>query len=651
MAITDLNFNVGVRDNASRALFRVGDGFRNAGDRVGDFSRRLENAAGRSTRTSRALSRVSDGLTRIGVRAVNANIRLRQTGNNADDSSSALRRMGDAGQRAGAKITGALSALGGKVGASNPYVGGALAISAALLGIYAAAVATGAILTGLGAGFIALGVKGQKNSYAVKKAMTELGETTTAVLKRASGSLENDFVRALGSLRKTVAGTERDLISMFGKIANSGAIDSLAKGIDGFARNVMPGLSKAVDAAAPLLVELGKALPGLGTSFSKFFADLGAAGPGATKALISFLKVVGSQIELTGKILYSASTAWDKFTTTLDKAAAPFEPLVRHLGTVKSLTLGVTPAQQGLGTAVARTATAAEREATALTKVSAELVKQGRLTLDGREAERQFQQAVDDATAAVKENGRTLDTNTEKGRTNANALDAIAVATYAKHEAAKQAKWSADGLTRVLETGSAALVKQAIAFGMSEKDAIDYANSVLNIPGSKKTILEMAGMAKARGDIEAYKRWLSLIPRDVWTTLHADQVRGSANSAEHRIGRANGGIVGFASGGFAGRVRGAGTSTSDSIPAYLSNGEYVIKASSVKKAGVSTLDAINKTGSVPAMSVAGGGATNVTVTFAKTGDPLLDAIIEGLRYRVRSRHGGNVQRALGAGRA
>ena len=42
-----------------------------------------------------------------------------------------------------------------------------------------------------------------------------------------------------------------------------------------------------------------------------------------------------------------------------------------------------------------------------------------------------------------------------------------------------------------------------------------------------------------------------------------------------------------------GNVKGPGTSTSDSIPAMLSNGEYVIKADSVKKYGVDTFDALN----------------------------------------------------------
>lgn len=47
---------------------------------------------------------------------------------------------------------------------------------------------------------------------------------------------------------------------------------------------------------------------------------------------------------------------------------------------------------------------------------------------------------------------------------------------------------------------------------------------------------------------------------------------------------------GYATGGY---ISGAGTGTSDSIPAMLSNGEYVIKASSVKRYGTNFLNAVN----------------------------------------------------------
>lgn len=51
-------------------------------------------------------------------------------------------------------------------------------------------------------------------------------------------------------------------------------------------------------------------------------------------------------------------------------------------------------------------------------------------------------------------------------------------------------------------------------------------------------------------------------------------------------------IPGYAEGS-GGTVRGAGSSTSDSIPAMLSNGEYVVKASAVRQYGVPFFDAVN----------------------------------------------------------
>lgn len=61
----------------------------------------------------------------------------------------------------------------------------------------------------------------------------------------------------------------------------------------------------------------------------------------------------------------------------------------------------------------------------------------------------------------------------------------------------------------------------------------------------------------------------------------------SANAGSSAMGAA---AVAAATGGY---ITGAGTSTSDSIPAKLSNGEYVVKAESVKKYGVDYLHAIN----------------------------------------------------------
>jgi hypothetical protein len=86
---------------------------------------------------------------------------------------------------------------------------------------------------------------------------------------------------------------------------------------------------------------------------------------------------------------------------------------------------------------------------------------------------------------------------------------------------------------------------------------------------------------------------------------------------------------GFATGGY---VSGPGTKTSDSIPANLSRGEYVIKAAAVDKFGVGFLNSINSlsvpniqgnsVGSGAASIEAGGGSINLAGEFLITGDTL-----------------------------
>lgn len=92
----------------------------------------------------------------------------------------------------------------------------------------------------------------------------------------------------------------------------------------------------------------------------------------------------------------------------------------------------------------------------------------------------------------------------------------------------------------------------------------------------------------------------------------------------HDIVGATGGYVtpfGIVSRSLGGPVWGAGTATSDSIPAFLSNGEFVVNARSTARHR-ELLHAIN------AQGLAGGGA--VLPTFRRSGPPLMQAIGPGL---------------------
>ena len=92
-------------------------------------------------------------------------------------------------------------------------------------------------------------------------------------------------------------------------------------------------------------------------------------------------------------------------------------------------------------------------------------------------------------------------------------------------------------------------------------------------------------------------------------------------------------VPGKAEGGF---ITGPGTATSDSIPAMLSDGEYVINADAVRKIGIPTLNAIN-TGAVSRFAQGGyvspgtaggtavGGIPNVIVNLYNESGMQMDA--------------------------
>lgn len=94
-----------------------------------------------------------------------------------------------------------------------------------------------------------------------------------------------------------------------------------------------------------------------------------------------------------------------------------------------------------------------------------------------------------------------------------------------------------------------------------------------------------------------------------WTAIFAmvTAFKGPKVGAE----AANKMVLGLATGGY---ISGPGTSTSDNIPAMLSNGEYVLNASSVDAIGVDNLNRINAAGR-NADAFVGGSTIGGSVTF------------------------------------
>jgi tape measure domain-containing protein len=122
----------------------------------------------------------------------------------------------------------------------------------------------------------------------------------------------------------------------------------------------------------------------------------------------------------------------------------------------------------------------------------------------------------------------------------------------------------------------------------------EQAEKLKNAPISFK--LDEASLAGVKSQIEALAAQLGqqlVIPV---------QVTGGDFSQPYTLQDPGPAPQGFATGGY---ISGPGTGTSDSVPAYLSNGEYVIRAAAVRKLGKRHLDMLNQ--GIPIPRFADGG--------------------------------------------
>lgn len=233
------------------------------------------------------------------------------------------------------------------------------------------------------------------------------------------------------------------------------------------------------------------------------------------------------------------------------------------------------------------------------------------VVMSERDAQRAFQAAIDDATLALETNGATLDITTEAGRANQAALDDIAksgwdVIASMQANGATQAE-----LQAAMQVSRDSFVNMAIAEGMGADEANRLADEMGLIPAKVSPVVTV-NIAGAARDVERLKAILRTIPDVVITASMRTQGGYYAN-------RAAGGIV-----------YGPGTSTSDSIPARLSTGEYVVKADSVAHYGPAFFDNLNAMRFASGGYVGGGYVAGSSAPGVSSGDTF---VIDGMTFQ------------------
>lgn len=126
-------------------------------------------------------------------------------------------------------------------------------------------------------------------------------------------------------------------------------------------------------------------------------------------------------------------------------------------------------------------------------------------TLDAREAARDWEAAIDAVTESAKENGHTLDINTEKGRNNQEALDRLARAGIERSNSILMQTGSIDDYNASLAEERDKLTDVATKFFGSRDAAAEYVDQVLAVPDSAYTqmILDTATAQAALNDFRS----------------------------------------------------------------------------------------------------------------------------------------------------
>lgn len=222
------------------------------------------------------------------------------------------------------------------------------------------------------------------------------------------------------------------------------------------------------------------------------------------------------------------------------------------------------------------------------------------VVLAEEEAADAYRKALDDATAALKENKATLDNTSQAGRDNRDALREIASAGWDQIESMQAAGRSNEELQGQLATTRQDLINAAVSFGMSADEAEAYADRLELVPGNVETFATFDS-AQAEMDTQSLLGKINSLPRQVWIDVAYSQspyLKSPTYGVHDK--HASGGLV-----------SGPGTGTSDSVPAWLSNGEYVVRAAAVARYGLGLMDAINTgswtVGTPPPVRMASGG--------------------------------------------
>lgn len=448
------NLLVQVRTAGANQLRNLSSGFRQAsraGQQAaqqmrGDFDRAvlaMNRANGELAEMRREFNRAPSQET---ARALHlAALRARQASQNVDNLADQLRQA----NRAATSLAGRMAAV---AAATMALGAGATMRTKMLAGLVGALVAMapalgaalqGAILIGLGGAGLAAAIFAAFKDADIQQVWKDMLSGIGDDLKQFGRQLGPALTQSADMFRLAWGRAAMGVRNLFGDLGTT--IVPLTQGLIGMMREAGPGLKQAFAVAVPVLKELAAMLPGLGKAVGDFFDSISESKSGALKgtrvlvmALAGSLMILGNTIEFLSKWFDFWTKAAERVYSALGKIpllGRPFKELAEVLNGINEPVDDLESSLVPMAGSTLAVAQASRDAARAMQDLHAQMTAMVNNTLNADQAMLAWAAAIRSVSESVKENGRNLDINTEKGHANVSAILAAVAAAEQKRQA------------------------------------------------------------------------------------------------------------------------------------------------------------------------------------------------------------------------
>ncbi|MEU5596814.1 phage tail tape measure protein [Streptomyces sp. NPDC020298] len=427
------------------------------------------------------------------------------------------------------------------VGVMLAHKGATVALAGALAGLLTVTVAVSVAMKAVAATKLLWG--------GITKGVSALtGVFETVALKAMY--MRQAFVTAGGGVRGLSAAFST--LSTGAKIGvAAGAIGALVLALHELSDNKPAVEVDALSTSLNTLATSGKVTGTLKTNFDEISASIAMMSKGASDN--KFLKLtsdMGTWLGIANGPSVSDATknldAWDKVMAEnvrsghVKEAAAQYEILKKAWGAAPGAQMGrlskftddyhnaladlgneekASADSMGLfGQAAASTQAQLDGEAQSAKGLEQSIMALNAVHRGAFDAETAFYQAMSDAQKAVKENGRTLNVNSEAGRKNRDVLSALAAKTEDLVDKKMKEKTSWDQVDKVYQKGRKTLIDTAMAMGDTKTQAEKLADEILKAPNAKKFQFKVDDK-RATADLSAFNAAVKKSPGAKSVTL------------------------------------------------------------------------------------------------------------------------------------